>query len=100
MSSVICFENLFGMEFQGFFLSKNGSEWNSEVISLPKMVRNRIMRLLTSKNCLAQDSEGFSLSINGSEHNSEVFLFRETGGIPTELPPVLSCSVFRIVIFL
>jgi hypothetical protein len=63
----------FGTEFRGFSLQRNGSERNSD---------------------------GFSLPINGSERNSEVFLLRETGGIPTELPSVLTCSIFRGIIFL
>jgi hypothetical protein len=59
-----------GKEFQGFII-ENGLEWN-----------------------------GFSLPRNGSERNSEVFLFRETDGIPTELPSVPSCFVFCGIIFL
>jgi hypothetical protein len=42
---------------------------------------------------------GFSLPMNGSERNSEVFLFHETDGIPTELPFVPSCFVFRGIFF-
>ncbi len=59
----------FGKEFQGFIIA-NVLEWN-----------------------------GFSLPRNGSERNSEVFLFRETDGIPTELPSVPSCFIFRGIIF-
>ncbi len=76
----------FRTEFRGFFSSKNGSEWNPEVFS--------------SKNGSERNSEGFSLSRNGSEWNSKVFLFSETGKILTELPSALSCSIFRIIIFL
>ncbi len=98
-----------------FFSSKNGSEWNSEDFSL---LRNHLERNFKDfslprngsernsegfslpRNGSEQSSEGFSLSRNGSERNSEVFLFRKTEGILTELPSVLSCSVFRRIIFL
>jgi hypothetical protein len=59
----------FGKDFQGFII-ETGLEWN-----------------------------GFSLPRNGSERNSEVFLFRGTDGIPTELPSIPSCFVFRGIIF-
>ncbi len=113
--------------FPSFFSSENDSERNSKVFSLPKIVRNRIPRFFSSKNglewnskvfslprngsernskgfCLLintseRNSEGFSLPKNGLEQNSEVFLFRETGGIPTELLSVPSCSVFLGIIF-
>jgi hypothetical protein len=71
----------FGTEFRGFFSSKNGSEQISKVLLIP--------------NGSERNSKSFSLLGNGSEQNSEVFLFSETGGIPTEMPPVSSCSVFR-----
>ncbi len=108
-----------------FFSSENDLERNSEVFSLPKMVRNGIPRFFSSKNGLEWNSEGLSLPRNGSEQNSEVsllrngleriskgfslprngsertevFLFRETGGILTELLSVLSCSAFCEIIF-
>jgi hypothetical protein len=70
---------------EGFSLPRNSSEWNSEGFSLPRNGSDR-------------NSEGFSLPRNCSERNSEVFLLRETGGIPMELPSVLSCSVFHGII--
>jgi hypothetical protein len=66
------FRKRFGTEFRGF--------------SLPKIVRNGISRFSLSKMVRNGIPEGFSLPRNGSERNSEGFPFRETGGIPTELP--------------
>ncbi len=111
--SVFCFKNQFGMEFWtfflfrkwfrtefgGFFSSENGTKRNCEVFSIPKIVWNGIPRFISSANDSDQNSEGFSLPRNGSEQNSKVFLFHKTGGIPTEPPPVPSCSVFCVVIF-
>ncbi len=54
-----------------FFSSKNDSEQNSEVFSLPKMVWNGIPRFFSSKNGSEWNSQGFSLPRNGSELNSE-----------------------------
>jgi hypothetical protein len=82
--------------------------------SLPKMIRNGIPRFFLFRKWFRTEfrgfshpkmvwdgtSKGFSLPRNGSEQNSEVFLFRETSGIPTELPTVPSCSVFHGIIFL
>ncbi len=64
------------------------------------MVWNGIPRFFSSKNGLEWNSQGFSLPRNGSERNSKVFLLLETGGIPTELSSVPSCSVLRGIIFL
>jgi hypothetical protein len=71
--------------FSSVFSSENGSKRNSKVLSFDGLEWN---------------SKGFPLPRNGSERNSEVFLFSETGGIPTELPSVQSCFVFRGIIFL
>jgi hypothetical protein len=71
------------MEFRSFFSSENVSEQNSEVFSIPKMVRKGIPRFVLSENGSEWNSEGFYLPRNGLEQNSEVFLFRKTGGIPT-----------------
>ncbi len=87
------------MEFRVFFSSENGSERNSEVFSSENGLE-RNSKVLSFKNGLERNSKGFFLPRNGSERNSEVFLFRETGGIPTELPSVPSCFVFRGIIFL
>jgi hypothetical protein len=57
------------------------------------MVWNGIPRFFSSKNGLEWNSQGFSLPRNGSERNFKVFLLLETGGIPTELSSVPSCSV-------
>jgi hypothetical protein len=84
---VFCYVELVQTEFQSFSFSKNDLEWNSEVCSLPR-------------NCSKQNSEGFSLPRNGSERNSEVFIYHKTGGIPTELMSVPSCSVFIGIFFL
>ncbi len=92
------FQKWFGTKVWGLFSSENGSERNSEVFSLLKMVRYKIPRFFSSKNGLEKNSEG-SPPRNGSERNSKVFLFCETGGIPTELLSVLSCYVFRRLIF-
>jgi hypothetical protein len=92
------FQKLFRTEFRGFFSSKNGSERNSEVFLIQKWFVTKFQRL--PRNGLEQNSQGFSLQRNGSERNSEFFLNRETGGIPTELLSVKSCSVFRGIIFL
>ncbi len=113
LKRVFCSKNWLGKEFRSYFFSKNGSELNSEVFSLlkmvetefrgfsfPKIVWNRISRFFLSENGSEQNSKNFSLPRNGLERNSEVFLFRETGGIPIELPSVPSCSVFRGIIFL
>ncbi len=94
-----------------FFSSKNGSEHNY-LGFFREMVRNEIPRFFSSekwfgtkfrgfslsRNGLERNSEGFSLLRNGLELNSEVFLFCETGGIPTELMSVPSCSAFRGII--
>jgi hypothetical protein len=87
------------MEFGVLFCSENGSERNSEVFS-SKNGLERNSKVLSFENGLERNSKGFSLPRNGSERNSEVFLFRETGGIPTELPSVPSCFVSRGIIFL
>jgi hypothetical protein len=52
--------------FPKFFSSENNSERNSEVFSVPKMIRNKIPRFLTSKNGSERNSEEFSLPRNGS----------------------------------
>jgi hypothetical protein len=111
-SSVFCSQKWFGADFQvfslpklirngipSFFSSENSSEQNSEVSSSENGLK-RNSKVLSFKNGFEQISKGFSLQRNGSEWNSEVFLFRETGRIPTELPPVLSCFVFRGLIYL
>jgi hypothetical protein len=96
-----------------FFSSEYDTEWNSEVFSLPKVVWNGIPKFSPSKNSsernsvgfsllrngLEWNSEGFTLPRNGLELNSKGFLFRQTGGIPRELPSVPSCSAFRGIIF-
>ncbi len=111
-SSVICpknglerifkcflFRKWFGMEFRVFFSSENCSERNSEVFSSENGLEKN-SKVLSFENGLERNSKGFSLPRNGSERNSEVFPFRETGGIPKELPSVPSCFVFRGIIFL
>jgi hypothetical protein len=72
------------------------------VILFREMVWNRTPRVTYSLaiNGSEWNSEGFSLPRNDSERNSEGFLFRKTSGIPTELPSVPSCSVFRGNFFL
>jgi hypothetical protein len=85
--------------FSSVFSSKNDSEQNSEVFSSENGLK-RNSKVLSFKNGFEQNSKGFSLQRNGSERNSEVFLFRETGRIPPELPSVLSCFVFRGIIYL
>ncbi len=82
-----------------FFFFQNGSERNSEVFS-SENGKERNSKVLSFKNGLEQNSKDFSLPRNGSELNSKVFLFRETGGTPTELPSVPSCIVVRGIIFL
>ncbi len=81
-----------------------------QFLFLPKMVRNGIPKFSLLKMVGKEfqgfiienglELNGFSLPINGLERNFEVFLFCETDGIPTELPPVPSCFVFREIIFL
>jgi hypothetical protein len=93
------FRKWLGMEFQVLFSSENGLERNSEVFS-SKNSLERNSKVLSLENGLERNSKGFSIQRNGSEWNSEVFLFRETGGIPIELPSVPSCFVFRGIIFL
>jgi hypothetical protein len=46
-----------------------------------------------------RNSELFSLWRKGLERNSESFLFRETAGIPSEIPICSGYSVFRGIIF-
>jgi hypothetical protein len=86
------------MEFRVFFSSENGSEWNSEVFTSENGLE-RNSKVLSFKNGLERNSKGYFLPRNGSERNSEDFLFRETGGISTELLSVPSCFVFRGIIF-
>jgi hypothetical protein len=99
--------------FSSVFSSENSLEWNSEFFFLPQMVRNGIPKFSLlkmvwkgipwfyhSKMVWNGIPRVFFRPRNGSERNSEVFLFRETGGIPTELPSVPSCFVFRGKIFL
>jgi hypothetical protein len=95
--------------FSSVFSSENGSEWNSEffffrkwfgTVFSSKSDLERNSKVLSFKNGLEQNSKGFFIPRNGSERNSKIFLFRETGGIPTELPSVPSCFVVRGIIFL
>jgi hypothetical protein len=74
------------MEFRGFFSSE-------------KWFGTKLRRFSLPRNGLERNSEGFYLPGNGLVLNSEAFLFRETGGISTELPSVPSCSAFRGIIF-
>jgi hypothetical protein len=95
----------------GFSLLRNGSEWNSEGFSLSRNGSERNSEGFSlPRNGLVQNSEVFLFQkmvwngilrvfLNGLVLNSEVFLFCETGGIPTELPSVPSCSAFRGIIF-
>ncbi len=83
---------------RGFSLPRNGSEWNSEGLSLPRNGSEGNSKVSLLRNGLERISKGFSLPRNGSER-TEVFLFRETGGILTELLSVLSCSAFCGTIF-
>ncbi len=71
----------------GFSLPRNGSERNSDGVSIPRIGSER-------------NSQCFSLPRIGLGRNSEVFLFCKTGGIPTELPSVPTCSKFCGIIFL
>ncbi len=90
-SSVFCFENWFGTEFRNFFSYENGSEQNSEVFSLPKMVRNRFPRFYS-----------FQMVRNGIPR---VFLFWEM--VRNRIPRFFSlakqaefrrkCRLFRLV---
>ncbi len=98
-SSVFSSEKCSEWNSKFFFLPQNGSEQNSEVFfSENGLERNS--KVLSFKNGLERNSKGFFLPRNSSERNSEIFLFRETGGIPTELPSAPSCFVFRGIIFL
>jgi hypothetical protein len=93
------FRKWFGIEFRVFSLPKMvGTEFQG--FSLPKIVWNGIPKFFLSENGSEWNFKSFSLPRNGLERNSEVFLFRETGGILTELQSVSSCSVFRGIIFL
>jgi hypothetical protein len=86
-------------EIMKFYETANKSHCFSSVFC-SKMVWNRFSIVFSSENHLDWNSKFFFSSENGSERNSEVFLFRETYRIPTELPFVLSCFVFRGIIFL
>ncbi len=98
--------------FSSVFSSENSSEWNSEFFFFQKWFETEFRSFLLWKwfgkefqgfiirKLFGTEFQGFSLPRNGSEWNSEVFLFRETGGIPMELPSVPSCLVFRGIIFL
>jgi hypothetical protein len=106
------FQKWLGTEFQGFShpkMVRNGipgvflfremvHEWNSEGFSLLRNGSERNSEVFLLRNGLERITKGFSLPSNGSER-TEVFLFRETGGILTELPYVLSCSAFCGIIF-
>jgi hypothetical protein len=118
------FQQLFGMEFRGFFSSKNGSEWNSEVFLIQKwfgtqlrwffremvrngisrvflfreMVGNKIPRVFSSEKWLGTEFRGFFSSKKWFGTEFRGFLFCETGGILTELLSVPSCSAFRGII--
>ncbi len=100
-SEVFSSKNCSDRNSEGFSLSRNGSEGNSDGFLFPRFGSERNSEGVSlSRNGSERNSEGFSLPRNCSERNSEVFLVRETGGIPTELPSVRTCSEFRGIIFL
>ncbi len=83
-----------------FLFQEKVWNWTLRVFLFWEMVRNGIPRVFSSEKWFGTEFQGFFSSEQLFRTDSKIFLFRETGGIPTELPSVPTCSIFCEIISL